>query len=359
MFFVLILGIETSCDETAAAIVEDGTVVRSSVIASSLKDQEKYGGVFPEVAARRQLEYIVPVIHQAIKDAGITREEIDVIAVTKGPGLLTSLLVGTTAARMLSSLLHKPLIGVHHTLGHLSSVWLECEEEVPFPVLSLSVSGGHTELWLRQSHTQGTLLGRTRDDAAGEAFDKGATLLGLPYPGGPALSKLAEGGNPHFIEFPRPLSHNTPALSESERQRGRVEGCDFSFSGLKTALKYALRDRGGIDALSEIEKKDVAASFQEAINAHLVAGIDHAIQLHHEVREIHLVGGVSANKRLREMIQVVASRHAMPLRMHAKMAYCTDNAAMIALAGYFLFQSDQEKAYEVFETQASPSLQLG
>ena len=345
MFFVLILGIETSCDETAAAIVEDGTVVRSSVIASSLKDQEKYGGVFPEVAARRQLEYIVPVIHQAIKDAGITREEVDVIAVTKGPGLLTSLLVGTTAARMLSSLLHKPLIGVHHTLGHLSSVWLECEEEVPFPVLSLSVSGGHTELWLRQSHTQGTLLGRTRDDAAGEAFDKGATLLGLPYPGGPALSKLAEGGNPHFVEFPKPL--------HSERT------CDFSFSGLKTALKYALRDRGGIDALSEIEKKDVAASFQEAINAHLVAGIDHAIQLHHEVREIHLVGGVSANKRLREMIQVVASRHAMPLRMPAKMAYCTDNAAMIASAGNFLFQSDQEKAYEVFETQASPSLQLG
>lgn len=344
MFFVLILGIETSCDETAAAIVEDGTVVRSNVIASSLRDHEKYGGVFPEVAARRQLEYIIPVIDRAFAEAGITKEEIDAIAVTKGPGLLTSLLVGTTAARMLSSLLRRPLIGVHHTLGHLSSVWLECADVIQFPVLSLSVSGGHTELWIRQSHTCGEVLGRTRDDAAGEAFDKGATLLGLPYPGGPALSKMAEAGNPHFVEFPKPL--------HSERT------CDFSFSGLKTALKYALRDRGGIGAFSDIEKKDMAASFQEAINAHLVAGIDHALELHPEVREIHLVGGVSANKRLREMLQTVSARRSVLLRMPLKMAYCTDNAAMIASAGYFLLLSDQKKAREVFETSASIPLDL-
>lgn len=341
MFSVLILGIETSCDETAAAIVENGAFVYSNVIASSLKDHEKYGGVFPEVAARRQLEYIIPVIDQAFAEAGIAKENIDAIAVTKGPGLLTSLLVGTTAARMLSSLLRKPLMGVHHTMGHLFSVWLECEEEILFPVLALSVSGGHTELWLRQSHTQGIVLGQTRDDAAGEAFDKGATLLGLPYPGGPALSKMAEGGNPYFKEFPRPLH--------------KEETCDFSFSGLKTSLKYALRDCGGIDALTQIEKKDIAASFQEAINAHLVASIDRAVELHPEVREIHLVGGVSANKRLREMIQGLSERHTVPLRMPKRIAYCTDNAAMIASSGYFLFQEEKEKVIVPFETMASIS----
>ena len=358
-----ILGIETSCDETSAAIVEDGCVVLSNVIASSMRDHEAFHGVVPEIAARRQLEYMTPVLLQALEDAKTSWDEIDAIAVTMGPGLLTSLLVGTTAARVLASAHKKKLIGVHHTLGHLSSTWLEvarcslpraesrgatcCTPEtgVPqFPILALSVSGGHTELWLRMSHTSGTLLGSTRDDAAGEAFDKGAMLLGIPSPGGPLLAKLAEGGNPHFVDFPQPLS--------------REDTCEFSFSGLKTSLKYHLRDRGGIEVLSEEEKKDVAASFQEAINLHLTSRINHALDLHEEIREIHLVGGVSANKRLREMMSLIGERHAVPLRVPQKMAYCTDNAAMIAAAGYFLLQEAPEHGLRPFVTSASIALEL-
>jgi N6-L-threonylcarbamoyladenine synthase len=351
---MLILGIETSCDETAVAIVKDGTLVHSNIIASSAKDQAEFGGVFPEVAARKQLECMTPAIDQAFQDANVSQKEIDAIAVTKGPGLLTSLLVGVTAARVLASTWNKPLIGVHHTMGHLSSTWLENVEwsegacstpggDVPrFPILTLSVSGGHTDLWLRHSHTRGVLLGATRDDAAGEAFDKGATLLGLPYPGGPALARLAEGGNPHFIDFPRPL------LGE--------ETCSFSFSGLKTSLKYAIRDRGGIDALSEAEKKDIAASFQEAICNHLASRIEHALTQHQEITEIHLVGGVSANVRLWDRVSLTGASHSLPLRIPATMAYCTDNAAMIASAAEFMYREIGEKAYASFATGASLSL---
>ncbi len=339
---MLILGIETSCDETSASVIEDGRRVLSNVIATSLKDHEAFGGVFPEVAARRQLEFILPVIDQALNEAHVKKEDIDAIAVTKGPGLLTSLLVGTSAARMLASVLHTPLIGVHHILGHLSSVWLEEEEEIPFPNLSVSVSGGHSELWLRENHTMGTIIGKTRDDAAGEAFDKGATLLGLSYPGGPALARLAEGGNPHFAEFPRPLV--------------KEETCDMSFSGLKTSLKYYLRDRGGIEALSEIEKKDVAASYQDAICRHLVSRIDRAVSLHSEIREIHLVGGVSANQRLQILLSSFGEKSGLRIRMPRRMSYCTDNAAMIGAAGYFLFQELGEKAYAPFQTLASVPL---
>lgn len=335
-----ILGIETSCDETAAAVVENGRKVLSNVIASSVKEQAEFGGVYPEVAARKQVEFIIPVVDQALREAEMKSADLDAIAVTKGPGLLTSLLIGGIAARTLSSVWKKPLIGVHHTLGHLCSPWLESSDEIPFPVLALSVSGGHTEIWHRESHMKGTLLGSTRDDAAGEAFDKGATLLGLPYPGGPALSKLAEMGNPHFIEFPRPL------LGEKT--------CDFSFSGLKTSLKYALRDRGGLDAQSEAERRDIAASFQEAICNHLVSRVERALELHPEVREFHLVGGVAANSRLRKILRTtVGARRALPLRVPVDFSYCTDNAAMIASAGFFLVSELGKKAYERFETEAS------
>ena len=195
------------------------------------------------------------------------------------------------------------------------------------------MSGGHTELWFREGHTQGQLLGRTRDDAAGEAFDKGAAMMGLPYPGGPAISKLAEGGNPHYIEFPSPL-------------RGE-DTCDFSYSGLKTSLKYALRDRGGIDALSDAERKDVAASYQEAICDHLVSRIECGLKLHNDICQIHLVGGVACNKRLRLMLQ---ERIPSPKSQVPSPTYCTDNAAMIAAAGEFL------NAYDSFATEASVSL---
>jgi N6-L-threonylcarbamoyladenine synthase len=370
-----ILGIETSCDETSVAVVEDGRRVLSNVIASSRKEQEAYGGVFPECAARRQLECIVPAVDQALKRAKVAPNDLDAIAVTKGPGLLPSLLVGAIAARSLASVWKKPLIGVHHNLGHLVSPWLECEEEPEFPILSLSVSGGHTELWLRKSHTRGTLLGRTLDDAAGEAFDKGATLLGLPYPGGPALSALAKDGDPKSIKFPTMLAGKDPL--------------SFSFAGLKTSLKYLLRDAGGLHALTESEKKNIAASFQEAICTHLLSRLKNAMELHTEVKEVHLVGGVSANTRLREGLKELVlchaerradmldsssafanarsaqndrvgpkTKHRTRTRIPARIEYCTDNAAMIAAAAEFLLQDRGKEAYGVFKTEASLALAL-
>lgn len=331
-----ILGIETSCDETAAAVVEDGTRVRSNVIASSRAAFEQSGGVIPEEAARRQVECILPVIEQALDGIGLTPQDLDAIAVTRGPGLLGSLLVGTVTARIIASVWKKPVVGIHHTLGHLSSTWLvsqETSEEPVFPILTLSASGGHTELWLRTAHTRGTLLGRTRDDAAGEAFDKGASLLGLPYPGGPAIAECAESGNRDAFDFPLPLA--------------KENTLDFSFSGLKTALRYTLRDHA-ID--TESARTNLAASYQHALCRHLVDRIERALVLHASIREIHIVGGVSANRHLRSLAEsCVGSRR---LRTPATLAYCTDNAAMIAAAAEFLVR---ERGMPIgdFDTEAS------
>ncbi len=331
-----ILAIETSCDETAAAVVEDGTNVLSNVIASSRAAFEQSGGVIPEEAARQQLKCILPVIHQALDEAKLLPDDLDMLAVTKGPGLLGSLLVGTTAAKMLSHLWKKPLVGVHHTLGHLSSTWLEGEgEDAPmFPLLTLSASGGHTDLWLRTSHTKGHLLSRTRDDAAGEAFDKGAALLGLPYPGGPAIAKAAEGGRRDAFSFPLPLK-NEPTL-------------DFSFSGLKTALRYTLRDlpRGPVPL------HDLAASYEHAIALHLVDRCVRAVKKFPQIQEVHLVGGVSANLHLREEVSFALPR--VQLRFPRKISYCTDNAAMIgAAAAFFVSEAGPTQACHPFETSAS------
>lgn len=327
----LILAIETSCDETAVSVVEDGTRVRSNMIATSRDAFAKTGGVIPEEAARKQLECMLPVLGQALREAGCTKEDIDALAVTKGPGLLGSLLIGTVTARTLASLWGKPLIGVHHTLGHLSSTWLDTtEEDAPlFPILTLSASGGHTELWYRTGHTRGSLLGRTRDDAAGEAFDKGASLLGLPYPGGPSVAKSAAQGDENAFEFPIPL-----------KQEGTL---DFSYSGLKTALKYTLRDRP--DAKTE----DLAASFQKAINLQLLDRFRKALERHPDTKEVHLVGGVSANLHLREVCAALPVR----LRFPTQIRYCTDNAAMIASAAYFLATERPDTLREPFETAAS------
>lgn len=315
-----ILAIETSCDETSCAIVDDGRIVQSNIIASSKGAFERSGGVIPEDAARQQITCIIPVIEQALEEAKTKKEEIDAVAVTSGPGLLGSLIVGTTTARMIANAWGKPLLGIHHTLGHLSSTWLlhkhEPRSDAPrFPILTLSASGGHTELWLRHSHTRGQLLGRTRDDAAGEAFDKGANLLGLPYPGGPAIARVAAEGNAQATSFPSPL-------------RG-VPGYDFSFSGIKTALRTAMREH------PEGSTADLAASFQEAICRHLLDRTANALTTY-AVREIHLVGGVSANERLRAMC-AERCEHAVirtPLSLH----WCTDNAAMIAAAAEFLWR---------------------
>ncbi len=350
---MLILGIETSCDETSAAVVENGRNVLSCVIASSKRDFEYRGGVIPEDAARKQLEVMLPVIEKALSDAQCDVAAIDAIAVTVGPGLLGSLLVGTTTARALSVLWNKLLIPVHHTLGHLSSTWLVDNSPSPlkdgsgagatFPILTLSVSGGHSDLWMRTSHTTGTLLGSTRDDAAGEAFDKGAVMLGLPYPGGPALAALAELGDEKAYQFPLPLQEQ--------------HGMDFSFSGLKTSLKYMLRDLG--DRIGNLSvRQSIAASYQLAICRHLVSSLENAVQNFPECTEIHIVGGVSANSKLRMMAAELAQRHGITARWPSKLVYCTDNGAMIAAAGYFYLSNNPEALNASFKTSATFSLSM-
>lgn len=342
---MFILGIETSCDETSVAVVRDGREVRSCAISSSKKDFETLGGVIPEEAARRQLEVMLPVTEKALKDAGVRMEDLDAIAVTSGPGLLGSLLVGTTTARALALVFGKPLIPVHHTLGHLSSTWLTADPETPepaFPILTLSVSGGHTDLWHRRSHTRGSLIGSTRDDAAGEAFDKGAVQLGLPYPGGPELSKLAESGDAARFAFPKPL-HGEPGL-------------EFSFSGLKTSLKYLIRDLGP-KATEAGVRSALAAGYQRAICDHLVDKLETAAKRHADLREIHIVGGVSANTTLREMTERLGKKLGVRVRWPETLLYCTDNGAMIAAAGEFLVREKPETLNGALQTRATASLE--
>ncbi len=345
---MLILGIESSCDETAAALVEDGIRVLSTVTASTQDVFSDAGGVVPEDAARRQLEYILPVLHAALKQANVSYDSIDAIAVTRGPGLLGSLLVGTTAARTIAMLWGKPLIGVHHTFGHLCSTWIAQNSTLAFPIITLSVSGGHTDLWYRTSHMRGKLIGRTRDDAAGEAFDKGASMLGLPYPGGPSIAKAAQSGDERSFDFPKPL-HSDDTL-------------DFSYSGLKTALKYIIRD---ITASNSSDKKsavpvlpisDLAASYQYAICAQLIDRVEQALKVYPDVQQVHIVGGVSANTLLRSMI-TNAIEGGATVRWPVTLAYCTDNAAMIASAGYFLQLENPQQAYEAFLTSATIPLE--
>ena len=334
-----ILAIETSCDEASVAIVDETMTALCNVTASMQKDFEELRGVIPEQAARKHIETLLPVLDTAGKQSGIPIKDIDAIAVTKGPGLQGSLLVGTVTARALASVWKTPLMGVHHTFGHLSSTFLERSlKEISFPIITLSASGGHTDLWYRESHTRGTLLGRTRDDAAGEAFDKGAAMLSLPYPGGPSMSKAAESGDNKAFSFPLPLQADS--------------SFDFSFSGLKTALKYEIAD---------IEKEgntlpvsDLAASFQHAICRHLVRRVGEALQKYPDVQEVHLVGGVSANTHLRSLMENLCSD--FTFRVPVKMQYCTDNAAMIAAGAHFLLQERGEEVYEGFETLASLSL---
>ncbi|MDP7069604.1 MAG: tRNA (adenosine(37)-N6)-threonylcarbamoyltransferase complex transferase subunit TsaD [Candidatus Peribacteraceae bacterium] len=329
-----ILGIETSCDETAAAVVENGIKVESNAIATTKEIFSDLGGVVPEDAARRQVECILPVVHTALKEAGVSMDDIDMIAVTKGPGLLGSLLVGISAARTIASIHNKPLIGVHHTLGHLSSIWLDATTEPQFPCITLSASGGHTDLWLRTSHTEGELLGKTRDDAAGEAFDKGAAMLGLPYPGGPSISDASQDGNE--------LKYKLPIALKGE------DTLDFSFSGLKTALKYTIRD------VEDAQVPDLAASYQLAICTQLCDRIVRAVK-NHKAKEVHLVGGVSANIRLRSLVEQELGD--VSLRVPKKISYCTDNAAMIAAAGHALYETYGSDAAKDFVSSATLRLE--
>jgi N6-L-threonylcarbamoyladenine synthase len=313
-----VLGIETSCDETCAAVVADGRRVLSNVVATQVEVHRKYGGVVPEIASRAHLEALVPVVAEALEAAGLGRADIEAVAVVNRPGLIGSLLLGMTAAKALAWLHGVPLVGVDHVEGHIYAAALDTEAEV-FPCVSLIVSGGHTSLY----HSAGPLdhrpLGATTDDAAGEAFDKVAAILGLAYPGGPSIDRAAAGGSPRAVPFTRPWLG--------------PESLDFSFSGLKTAVLYHVRGRGaGAKArptrLSEAEVADVAASFQECIVDVLVGKTLRAAE-HEGVGRIVVGGGVAANRRLRARLEQEAERGGLELFL-PKQAYCTDNAAMVA-----------------------------
>ncbi len=312
-----ILGIETSCDDTAAAVVVEGKL-RSNVVASQQTTHLRYGGVVPELASRDHQRRIVPVVRQALQEAGLTSRDLDAIAVTYGPGLVGSLLVGLSFAKAFALGLGRPLIGVNHLEGHIYSVFIE-PPSPPFPYLCLIVSGGHTQLMRVEEGFRHTLLGRTRDDAAGEAFDKVARLLGLGYPGGPEIDRLARQGNPNFVTFPRP----------------RLEGYDFSFSGLKTAVLYYLNQFPETERarLLAQHRADLCASFQQAVVDVLIDALRRAIQ-DTGLRHVAIVGGVSANSALRAAAQALAEE--LDVRLYIPpLAYCMDNAAMIAITGYF------------------------
>lgn len=329
-----ILGIETSCDETAAAVVENGRTIRSSIVASQAAEHAAYGGVFPEVASRLHIETIYSVVAAALDEAHAGLEAIDAIAVTRGPGLAGSLVVGMNMAKGLALGAQLPILGVNHLEAHLYSIWLvEDEPEPEFPLLGLIVSGGHTELVLMEDHLQYKRLGGTLDDAAGEAFDKIARLLGLAYPGGPAIQEAAEKGDPEAFNFPR-------AWLE--------DGWDFSFSGLKTAVLREVREQqpdleAGVDAPRPgLPIADIAASFQAAV-VEVLVGKTLSAAKEFKAKQILVAGGVSANQPLREQFQDQAS---IPVRV-PPLELCTDNAAMTAAVGHQRFSAGQRDALDM------------
>lgn len=327
---VRILGIETSCDETAAAVVENGRIIRSSVVASQVDLHAQFGGIFPEVASRQHIRSIHPIIEAALRDAHMDLSDVDALAATRGPGLPGSLVVGLNVAKGMVLGSGLPLLGINHLEGHLYSAWLgDPEIDLPpephFPLLALIVSGGHTELILMEQHLTYKRLGSTLDDAAGEAFDKVARLLGLPYPGGPSIQKTAEDGDPKAVKFPRAWLPGT---------------WNFSFSGLKTAVLREVRQLES--AKKDIPKADFAASFQTAV-VDVLVGKTLSAAKEFKAKAILLSGGVSANKALRERMLAEATLpvHIPPIKL------CTDNAAMIAGAGCFRFEAGQRDGLDI------------
>ncbi len=340
-----ILGIESSCDETAVAIVEDGRRLLSNVVNSQIDIHAAYGGVVPEVAARSHIEVVNPVINQALTDANLDWDDIDAIAVTYAPGLVGSLLVGTLAARTLAVLKNKPLYPIHHVEAHVYANFLN--ERVPeFPMLALIVSGGHSQLVLFRDHGDYELLGQTQDDAVGEAFDKVAKILGLPYPGGPSVAKLALTGDPHKYKLPK----------------AKLSGAyDFSFSGLKTAVLRAVQREVGVDftfpshelaaRLNDVQRADFAASFQQTAVETLVDKAERAYR-DYSPKSVVIAGGVAANQELRRELS-----ERLPLKIdYAPINLCTDNGAMIATLGYYYSQKKQQ--IDPFELEVVPSLSM-
>ncbi len=319
---MLLLAIESSCDETAAAVLQDGINLLSSVVDSQIQVHSPYGGVVPELASRRHIETIQPVVEQALKQASVRLDQLDAIAVTQGPGLVGSLLIGMSFAKAIAYVENLPCIGVDHMAGHLLSVFLG-NNHPSFPYIALVASGGHSSLFLAEDPLSYKLIGQTRDDAAGEAFDKVSKLLGLGYPGGPIIAEKAEKGSPEAISFPRAWLEN--------------DSLDFSFSGLKTAVVNYVNKANQKE--EELHIPDICASFQEAVADVLVEKAITAAQKS-SVSQIVLAGGVGANQRLREHLTSRGKDEDIEVFLPPK-HFCTDNAAMIAIAGYHLFKNNR------------------
>ena len=333
---IYILGIESSCDETAAAVVKNGREVLSNVISSQIVIHRKFGGVVPEIASRKHIENIMPVIDAALREAKVTLELIDAVAVTYGPGLVGALLVGLSAAKSLAWAADKPLIGVNHLEGHVFANFLADETLKP-PFMALVVSGGHTALLKVTSYNSFELLGQTRDDAAGEAFDKIARVMGLPYPGGPEIERLALGGNAEAMHFP---------LAKLDKPY------EFSFSGLKSAVINYLHNQE--QAGREVNRSDVAASFQKAVVDVLVEHSIHGVK-ESGLSKFAIAGGVASNSSLRNALREACEKEGISF-YYPSPVYCTDNAAMIGVAGYY---EDQKGVRHGYDLNAVPSLKLG
>ncbi len=352
---MIILGIESSCDETAASILEDGKLL-SNVVVSQIDIFKSYGGVIPEVAARSHLEAILPVIDKAFQDANLLKDgesdwdKIDYIAVTHTPGLLGSLLIGTLTARTLAILRNKPLYAVHHLKSHIYSNWLDTNEAPVFPLISLVISGGHTQIIYMPEHNHFEIIGTTLDDAVGECFDKVAKILGLPYPGGPSVAQSAKSGNSEKYRFPHPT----------------VEGLNFSFSGLKTAVLRAVQKECGVDIsfpshelknlLTKEQISDFSASFQKTAIDILLEKLSHALREHPDVKTLVFAGGVSANAELRRLAGIFFAGSTLKIHF-PEPKFSGDNAAMVAMACYYEIKSDV-KPIDPYSLDISPRSEI-
>ena len=334
---VLILAIESSCDETAAAVVKNGREVLSNVISSQIAIHTLYGGVVPELASRKHIEKINQVIEQALLDANVTLSDIDAVGVTYGPGLVGALLVGVAEAKAIAYARKLPLIGVHHIEGHVCANFIENKELEP-PFLCLIVSGGHTHLVIMKDYGEFEILGRTRDDAAGEAFDKVARAVGLGYPGGPKIDRAAKEGNPHAMEFPRAKIEGSPY--------------DFSFSGLKSAVLNEINRRKMMG--EEIPVPDLAASFQNAVVEALVSRTIEAAKEYH-MDKVVIAGGVASNSGLRAGMKSACEKEGLSF-YYPSPIFCTDNGAMIGVAAYYEYRKGVRHGWDL---NAVPNLKLG
>lgn len=333
----LILGIESSCDETAAAVIKNGREVLSNVISSQIELHKLYGGVVPEIASRKHIEKINQVIEEALETANVTLDDLDAVAVTYGPGLVGALLVGVAEAKAICYAKKKPLVGVHHIEGHVSANYIEHPDLEP-PFLCLIVSGGHTHLVMVNDYGEYEILGRTRDDAVGEAFDKVARSIGLGYPGGPKIDKLAREGNPKAIKFPKAKIEDSPL--------------DFSFSGVKSAV---LNHINGCNMRGEqIDSADIAASFQKAVTDVLVEKTMLAAT-EHKMKKVAIAGGVASNSALRCAMKEACEKRGIQL-YYPSPIYCTDNGAMIGVAGYYEYKKGTRHGWDL---NAVPNLKIG